>query len=133
MQPGYGIQLDRTCYNIAYTTPSSPVAEGTYLFSIVIFIEEGTTGTIAGFRDTHIIAFSGPGASGSAFSIVLPLNPPSNNATYEINAGLTVGESEELTYGSYSTVIRVTLVVPFSAVTYPVNIQIIGKLVLLFS
>ncbi|XP_019858829.1 PREDICTED: protein eyes shut homolog [Amphimedon queenslandica] len=118
---GYVFQLDRTCYNITYKTSNSTVTPGTYLFSFTIFIEEGTTGTIAGFRETQIIIFSGP--SESAFSTVL--YPPTSNITKEINAGRAIDDDEELTYGSYSTTIRMVLVPPFRLVVYPVNIEIV--------
>ena len=121
---GYGFQLNSTCYNITYQTSSATVPHGTYLFSFTIFIEEGTTGTIAGFRVTPVITFSGP--SQSAFSAVLPLASQASNITQEINAGWAI-DDEELTYGSYSASIGIVLVPPFTIVYYPVNIEIVGK------
>ena len=125
MQSGYGFQLDRTCYNIVYTTSDSTVTPGTYLFSFTIFIEEGRSEAIALDRTTPDIAFSGPSESAIIIS-----SAPGQNLTYDVNAGQTV-DGDPLTHGNYATTIRAFFVPPADIIIYPINIQIIGKLCLL--
>ena len=121
---GYGFQLDSTCYNITYQTSNATVPRGTYLFSFTVFIEEGTTEPLDFLRSTQIIAFSGP--SESAITIFFASG---ENYTFDVNAGEDLN-ADELTYGTYYTDIRSTFIPPINIISYPVTIQIIGKLCL---
>ena len=124
MGSGYNLQLDRTCYNINYTTESDEVVPGTYLFNITIFVEAGVTGTVLLGVPNSEIALEGIG--GSAHSITI--TSPSQNVTtynFSIAAGTDRG-GNNLAIGSYSASVILALNLPPFQTT-PVSLTIYSK------